>query len=177
MLSFEQKLQILESYPELQRKNISLGRVNFHYEASINDKKTLALHLHPNGNGFIYAGLLQGYDLDNKGYVNIREFTEDELKRIVEDSIRSLSSHEEETPSVEEHTKETVDVDMNGDVIAKSYFHDSEVWINDDGESLTLTRDEDLWYIYTGSNIEMVFGTPQEAKEYLEEEGFRRTRE
>lgn len=166
MLSFEQKLEILESYPELQRKNVSLGRVNFHYEESQSDKKTVALHLHPNGNGFIYADLLQGYVLDDKGFANIREFTEEQLKTLIDASIRSLSSHEEENES-----------ESDGVTTQESIFYDTEVWTNKDGESLTLTRDDDLWYIYTGPNIEMVLGTPKEAREYLMDEGFSPSRD
>lgn len=160
MLSFEQKLEILESYPQLQRKNVSLGRVNFHYEESQQDKKTIALHLHPNGNGFVYAGLLQGYDSDEKGFVNIREFTADQLKTIVEASIHSLSFPSEENHSVSDF------------VMEKSNFHEAEVWTNEDEQSLSLLHDDDLWYIYTGPNLEMVFETLKEAKEYLREEGF-----
>lgn len=166
MLSFEQKLEILESYPALQRKNVSLGRVNFHYEESKSDKKTVALHLHPNGNGFIYAGLLQGYEPDDRGFVNIRDFTAEELKELVDASISSLSSSVEEVESEDEGVHEK-----------KTSFYDTETWTNDDGESLTLTRDEDLWYVYTGPTIEMVFGTPEEAKEYLWEEGFHLSRD
>ncbi|OAB35998.1 hypothetical protein [Paenibacillus glacialis] len=165
MLSFEQKLEILESYTELQRKNVSLGRVNFHYEESQSDKKTVALHLHPNGNGYVYAGLLQGYVLDDKGFANIREFTEEQLKTLIDASIRSLSSHEEEKESVSDSVSQ------------ESIFYDTEVWMNKDGESLTLTRDDDLWYIYTGPNIEMVLGTMKEAREYLMDEGFRPSRD
>jgi len=160
MLSFEQKLQILESFPKLQRKNVSLGRVNFHFEESQQDKKTIALHFHPNGNGFVYADLLQGYDSDEKGFVNIREFTADQLKTLVEASIHLLSSSGEEIHSVNDH------------VMERSNFHEAEVWINDEEQSLSLIHDDDLWYIYTGQNVEMVFETLKEAKEYLREEGF-----
>ena len=173
MLSFEQKLQILESFPELQRKNVSLGRVNFHYEESQIDKKTVALHLHPNGNGFVFAGLLQGYDLDEKGFVNIREFNADELKLLVEASIYSLSSGGEGTHSGNGSTLENINEKANED----RGFYDTEIWMNSDEELLSLTRDEDLWYIYTGPSIEMVFGTLQEAKEYLWEEGFKPSRD
>jgi hypothetical protein len=173
MLSFEQKLQILESFPVLQRKNVSLGRVNFHFEESQIDKKTIALHLHPNGNGFIYAGLLEGYDLDEKGFVNIREFNADQLKSLVESSITSLSSNEELICS----GSDSDIVDVNESIIEGNGFFDTEVWVNGDGELLSLTRDDDLWYIYTGPNIEMVFGTQQEAKEYLWEEGFTPSRD
>lgn len=41
MLTFEEKLSIIESFPELERKNVSLKRVNFHFEESRLDKRTL----------------------------------------------------------------------------------------------------------------------------------------
>lgn len=165
MLSFEQKLQILESFPELQRKNVSLGRVNFIYEESQSDKKTIALHFHPNGNGFVYTGLTAGYDMDEKGYVNIREYTAEQLKLIVEDSIRTLSTNDEKNTS-------TINSDSESPNNSDYYFQEPEEWKNDDGEILSLNRDDDLWYVFTGMNIEMVFGTQQEAEEYLREEGF-----
>lgn len=56
MLTFEEKLSIIETFPELQRKDVSLGRVNFHYPESVQEKKIVVQHLHPNGNGFVYAG-------------------------------------------------------------------------------------------------------------------------
>lgn len=39
MLTFEQKLEVFKSFPELEQRNVSLGRVNFHYEGSAYDKK------------------------------------------------------------------------------------------------------------------------------------------
>lgn len=75
MLTFEQKLAILDSYPQLERRNVSLGRVNYHYEQSRHEKKTVASHLHPNGNGYVFAGLLRGYESDDKGLVNIRDYS------------------------------------------------------------------------------------------------------
>ena len=41
MLTFEEKLSIIESFPELEKKNVSLKRVNFHFEESRLDKRTL----------------------------------------------------------------------------------------------------------------------------------------
>lgn len=91
MLTFQQKIHILESFPQLERRDVSLGRVNFHYEGSNYDKKTVGYHLHPNGNGFIYAGRLDRPDVNDKGFVNIRDFTESELRQLVQQSIDSLS--------------------------------------------------------------------------------------
>jgi hypothetical protein len=156
MLSFEEKLAILESYPELQRKDVSLGRVNFHYEKSNYDKTTVAYHLHPNGNGFIYAGLLKGYSTDEKGFVNIRDYTSDEIRSLVDQSIASLSYKMTETNSKNENTQDTR-------------------WFGPDNQSLNLKHEDDLWYLYAGPNLEMAFETYEEAEQYLQEEGFSRS--
>jgi hypothetical protein len=91
MLSFQEKLAVLESFPQLERRDVSLGRVNFHYEKSVIEKKNVGFHFHPNGNGYIFAGEIEGYETDEKGFVNVRDYTEEELRSIVEQSIQSLT--------------------------------------------------------------------------------------
>ena len=83
MLTFEEKLSIIETFPELQRKDVSLGRVNFHYLESVQEKKIVVQHLHPNGNGFVYAGHMRKKETDRKGFINIRDYTEEELKDLI----------------------------------------------------------------------------------------------
>ncbi|WP_410513617.1 hypothetical protein PaeBR_04065 [Paenibacillus sp. BR2-3] len=160
MLTFEQKINILDSYPGLERKNVSLGRVNYHYEESQHDKKTVAFHLHPNGNGFVFAGLLRGYETDDKGFVNIRDYSEAELRSLLDASITSLSIHIPEVPVVGKRKK------------AKASAQGETLWTHPDGNTLTLKFEEDLWYVYAGLHLEMAFETVDEAKEYLAEEGF-----
>ncbi|MFC3750244.1 hypothetical protein [Paenibacillus sp. GCM10012306] len=159
MLTFEQKLEILDSYPQLQRNNVSLGRVNYHYEESRHEKKTVAYHLHPNGNGFVYGGLLRGYETDSKGLVNIRDFTESELRTLLDASIASLSISKPEAPVVNKRKK-------------KAPSGEETRWVNEEGHTLTLRLEDDLWYLYAGLNLEMAFETVDEAEEYLVEEGF-----
>ncbi|AJY74118.1 hypothetical protein [Paenibacillus beijingensis] len=156
MLTFEQKLAVFESFPELERRNVSLGRVNFHYENSLYDKKTVAYHLHPNGNGFVYAGLMDEYKTDAKGLVNIRDFSEDELRKLVEASIRSLSQRAPEEAAAPKKRKPAKE----------------QRWHNNDGQTLLLKYEDELWYIYIGLNLEAAFETFEEAEEYLREEGF-----
>jgi hypothetical protein len=155
MLTFEQKLSIIESFPELKRNDVSLNRVNYHYEESGSDKKNVVYHLHPNGNGFVYAEKLKGYHVDNKGMVNIREFSEDELRAIIEKSIQSLSPAENE--EIEEFGEQ-----------------EEERWINSDNQSLILVQEDDMWNVYAGVNLDGTFPSYNEAKQYLDEEGFRR---
>ncbi|MGE8204861.1 hypothetical protein ACQKP0_09880 [Heyndrickxia sp. NPDC080065] len=155
MLTFEDKLAIIESFPELERKNVSLGRINFHYEESSSDKKNVVYHLHPNGNGFVYAGNLSDYQVDDKGMVNIRDFSEEELRTIIQKSILSLAP------------KTAIESSIVGE-------QTEEKWINQDNHTLILINEDDMWNVYAGLNLDGTFNSYQEAAEYLHEEGFSR---
>ncbi|WP_064092930.1 hypothetical protein [Rossellomorea aquimaris] len=150
MLTFEEKLKIIESFEELSRKNVSLNRVNFHYEESLYDKTIVVYHLHPNGNGFVYTGNMPQYKGNQKGLVNIRDFNEEELRDIIRASIDHLAAEEEIVPPVEQN------------------------WEDLEGHTLTLLEEDDRWNIYAGENLEDSFGGYDEAALYLREEGFRR---
>ena len=157
MLTFEEKLAIIETFPELEKVNVSLGRVNFQFKESASDKKNVVYHLHPNGNGFVYAGQRTNYETDSKGMVNIRDFTEEALKNIIRESITSLSPQEmpvEEAAIIGENREER--------------------WINAENDQLILVNEEDFWNIYFGLNLEETFATYEEAEVFLVEEGFRR---
>lgn len=155
MLTFEQKLSIIESFPELERKDVSLKRVNFHYEESTSDKKNVVYHLHPNGNGFVYAEYLDGYDIDHKGMVNIRDFSEKELRKVIKESIQSLAPRA---------VKEVA-------IVGESL---EEQWVDFENHTLSLVNEDDMWNVYSGLNLDGTFSTYIEAKHYLEEEGFRK---
>ncbi|OLO39100.1 hypothetical protein BTR23_08525 [Alkalihalophilus pseudofirmus] len=156
MLTFEEKLAIIESYNLLTRKDVSLNRVNFQYEESQSEKKNVVYHLHPNGNGFVFAGHLKGYKTDQKGMVNIRDYTEEELRTIIEKSIHSLDA--EIQPAQEEVNEIT-----------------EETWINRDKQSLVLIFEDDMWNVYAGLNLDGTFNSYGEAVAYLDEEGFKRS--
>ncbi len=153
MLTFEEKLAIIESFPELERRNVSMGRMNFHYEASASDKKNVVYHLHPNGNGFVYGEELNGYKKNEKGMVNIRDFSAEELRTIIQKSILSLTP--KTTAPIIEDQKE-------------------EKWINQNHQTLILVHEEDMWSVYAGPNLDGAFNSYGEAAEYLHEEGFTR---
>lgn len=151
MLTFEEKQQIIESFKELTRKEISMGRLNYHFEESQFEKKIVVEKLHPNGNGFVYVGDLLRYPTAQKGLVNIRDFTEQELREVIEDSIMYLSEVDE--PIEEEKFEQT--------------------WLNRDKAELLLVNDEPYWNIYHGENLEESFGTRDDAEDYLYAEGFK----
>ena len=149
MLTFEQKQEIIESFPELTRKEVSMKRVNYHYEDSLFEKTVVVQYLHPNGNGFVYVADIPGYETDDRGLVNIREATEEELRKAITDAISSLSEEEEEEQPIE------------------------QIWENSEGVQLKLVGEEGFWNLYHDLNLEESFGDYSIAKAYLKEEGFK----
>lgn len=157
MLTFNEKLAIIESFPELERKDVSLKRVNFQLPNSASEKKNVVYHLHPNGNGFVYAGNLHTYQTDDKGMVNIRDYSEDELKKLIKESIESLLPIE----------KSLVEEAIIGNQV-------EERWVDEEKNHLILINENDTWNIYFGLNLEESFDTYGEAEDFLNEEGFHR---
>ncbi|MFT8318758.1 MAG: hypothetical protein ABF651_10890 [Sporolactobacillus sp.] len=153
MLDYQQKLSIIENFPELTKKEVSLGRLNFQYEGSVSEKKNIVYHLHPNGNGYVYAKDAEGYETDNKGLVNIRDFSEDELRAILHAAIHALSA---------EGAYEAATADGK----------DHEIWATRSGQQLEIIYENELWNVYAGDLLDGTFRTYKEACEYLIEEGF-----
>lgn len=149
MLSFEEKQTIIESFSELTKKQVSLGRLNYHYDASVYDKTVIVQHLHPNGNGFVYVAGIPGYAPDSRGLVNIREATEAELRQTIADAIAALSKEILPITPVE------------------------QVWVDGSGAQLQLHEEGGFWNVYHGDHLEDGFGDYEEAAQYLTEEGFR----
>ncbi|MEC1177961.1 hypothetical protein P9B03_05645 [Metasolibacillus meyeri] len=150
MLTFEQKQAIIETFPELTKKEISLKRVNYHFENSLYEKTIVVEKLHPNGNGFVFVGDLLQYEAEasDKGLVNIRDYDEQALRDIVAAAISYLSEDMEEEPIVES-------------------------WRSREGVVLELIYENRAWAIYHQDNLEEAFGTREAAVAYLREEGFR----
>lgn len=98
MLSFEQKRSIFRSYGDLVERQISNQRINYEYPKSQRRGKLLATQLHPNGNGYVIGKYInsetikeKGYKLDSRGWVNIKEFTENELHEIILLTLNSMN--------------------------------------------------------------------------------------
>ncbi|MFF2450122.1 hypothetical protein ACFVSW_24055 [Neobacillus sp. NPDC058068] len=157
MLTFNEKLAIIESFPELERKNVSLGRVNFQFPNSISDKKNIVYHLHPNGNGFVYAGKSGNYETDEKGLVNIRDISAEQLRQLLKSAIQGLS------PIEKSASEEAIIGDST-----------EERWFDAENNQLILINENDSWNIYFGLNLDASFDTYGEAEAFLQEEGFNR---
>lgn len=156
MLTFEEKQVIIESFPELTRKEVSMKRLNYHFEGSLYDKTVVVQHLHPNGNGFVYLAEVEGYEPDDRGLVNIREATEEALRKMIQDSIQSLGQADE--------AEERVEVEE----IVEPF---EELWVNEE-DTLVLKEEEGYWNVYHHSNLEDSYAEYEDAVEYLKEEGF-----
>lgn len=148
MLTFEQKQEIIESFPELTRKEVSMKRVNYHYEDSMQDKTVVVQHLHPNGNGFVYVADLPNYEVDGRGLVNIREATKEELINTIADSIHLLKQDFEAAEPVEEK------------------------WVNAEGTELIVVKEDEFWNVYHGLNLEESFADYAHVRAYLKEDEF-----
>lgn len=98
MLSFEHKRSIFQSFQELQEKPTSNNRMNYMYTESIQRGKILATQLHPSGNGYVIGKYMdgetiriKGYVLDNRGWINIKEFSSGDLHEIITTAMLSMS--------------------------------------------------------------------------------------
>ncbi|PIC63758.1 hypothetical protein CSV79_09965 [Sporosarcina sp. P13] len=148
MLTFEEKQQIIEEFPELVKKEVSMKRLNYHYEESLFEKTVVVQHLHPNGNAFVYVANVDGYEPDERGLVNVREFSADELRKVIRAAVEALA-----TEATEEETV-------------------SETWQHPEGSMVTLLEEDGFFNVYHGPNLEEGFGDYSEAASYLKEEGF-----
>jgi hypothetical protein len=125
------------------------------------DKKTVVYHLHPNGNGFVYAGHLPADATDTKGMINIRDYSADDLRSLIECSIRYLSNERDTT------IKTTAEQAIIGN-------QQEERWVGPGHHVLILVHEDKLWNVYSGLNLETAFESYKEAEEYMREEGFTR---
>ena len=150
MLTFEQKQAIIEEFSQLTKKEISLKRINYHFEGSLYEKTIVVEKLHPNGNGFVFVGDLLKYEKEanDNGLVNIRDYSEQALREIIADSIEYLSEEIDDEPII-------------------------EIWTDRSRTELELVYENRSWNVYHNDNLEEAFGTRETAVEYLREEGFR----
>jgi pyruvate dehydrogenase complex dehydrogenase (E1) component len=91
MLSLDQKLAVFGEFDELKKESISYERINFKYPDSKKRKQVIARELHQSGNGYVYGGYIKRFKTDSRGWVNIKYFTEDELRNIIREAIGSFS--------------------------------------------------------------------------------------
>jgi hypothetical protein len=101
MLSFEDKKAIFQSF-NLVEKQISNGRVSYVYPESKQRGQVLATQLHPSGNGYVIGKYMSEetlteneYKADSRGWISIKDFSEDKLVKVISEAIRSMSGIED----------------------------------------------------------------------------------
>ncbi len=92
------KRSIFNSFPELNEKLKSDNRVNYVYPHSLKRSKMLATQLHPNGNGYVNGKYIneevineKGYQVDPRGWIKIKDFTQSQLREIILIALKSLN--------------------------------------------------------------------------------------
>jgi hypothetical protein len=88
--------------------------------------------------------------------VNIRDFSAEQLRSILTESIAGLSQQEK---SINEEA-------IIGDL-------KEERWVNEEGNVLVLLYESEVWNIYFGLNLDESFDTYEEAIDFMREEGFK----
>lgn len=101
MLNFEQKKLVFYHFPELLEKESSQNRVDFIYPKSMQRGKRLAIELQPSGNGYVNGNYMspetikeKGYKLDSRGWIIIKDFTEEQLEEVIIDALLSMGCKE-----------------------------------------------------------------------------------
>jgi len=96
MLSFKEKKAIFHSF-HLKEKKISNDRVNFVYPESTQRGQVLATQLHPSGNGYVIGRYMSedtikdnGYTLDARGWISIKDFSKEELIKVIKAAKLSM---------------------------------------------------------------------------------------
>ena len=98
MLSFEQKITIFRSFQELEEKPISNNKLNYIYPDSLQRGKMLSTQLQPSGNGYVIGKYMdeetihsKGYIVDSRGWINIKEFSSEDLHEVISTAMMSMS--------------------------------------------------------------------------------------
>lgn len=151
VLTFEEKKEIFDSYPELASVPVSLNRYNYHFQDSAVAKTIVVRFLHPNGNAFIYAGYLPKEET-KKGYISVLEEDEATIRKLVEEAISFLKKTE--------------------DGYEEGY---TELWFDNAGEVLRLCYENPTWSVLLPNDqVEGIFKTKEACEAYLREEGFQK---
>ena len=90
-LSFDHKRKIFKSFPELTEEIKSNGRVNYVFVNSNQQRKVLARELTYTGNGYVSGQYLANceYVVDDRGWINIRDFNEKQLVDLIMRGVES----------------------------------------------------------------------------------------
>lgn len=88
---------MFRGFDHLYETTISNNRVNFVYPNSTQKGKVLARELYATGNGYVVGKYLneaiikqKGYVVDSRGWINIKKFSDRELKEVIDLAMKSM---------------------------------------------------------------------------------------
>ncbi|UAL53611.1 hypothetical protein [Metabacillus dongyingensis] len=95
MLSVSEKLSIFKSYSLLiERKHKDNIRLSYKHPTATKRQKTVISEFSTKtGNGYVcgkYLSDVHSYLVDKRGWINIKNFNEENLRKIIEESMKSL---------------------------------------------------------------------------------------
>ncbi|WP_144510444.1 hypothetical protein [Bacillus sp. FJAT-22090] len=86
MLTRDQKKKVFRSY-QLEEYNIKGDRVNYKYK-----NKVVITQLTHTGNGYVWgrdiAEYSEKYDVDERGWIKIKAFSEDEIRLLLDEVLK-----------------------------------------------------------------------------------------
>ncbi|MGG4488131.1 hypothetical protein [Metabacillus idriensis] len=97
MLSVSEKLSIFKSYSSLiERKHKDNIRISYkHPNAKKRQKTVITQFSTETGNGYVcgkYFSDVHSYSVDKRGWINIKNFNEANLRKVIEQSMKSLDN-------------------------------------------------------------------------------------
>lgn len=92
MLDLAKKREVLCSFPELREISASNGRYNYELQNLILRRRIIAREFSPTGNGYILGTPQTVHKMDDRGWINVRNLDESELRKTVRDAIDALRS-------------------------------------------------------------------------------------
>ena len=155
MLSLEQKKAIFSMF-DLEEKKLSNGRIDYEYPASKQRGKKIATQLYKSGNGYVIGKYMSEesikanqYEVDPRGWINIMDFSSDELKNVIIEAMISMSGTNE-IGFIQNEVESASEL-----LVAEQIIQIEETDLNTSkinfGCSLT-----DSWYIYLNGQLKIL---------------------
>ncbi|MDI2587252.1 hypothetical protein OR571_09085 [Psychrobacillus sp. NEAU-3TGS] len=87
MLTLDQKKKIFRTYPLDEYETLKGERVNYKYK-----NKVVVIELTHTGNGYVWgrdiAEYSKKYDVDERGWIKIKAFTEEEIRLLLNEVLK-----------------------------------------------------------------------------------------
>lgn len=90
MLTLEQKRSVLLSFPEIQQTQITNERYNYEVLFATSGKRIVAREFSHTGNGYVLGTDNSKHPIDARGWINVKELSEAELRLVVRHAINHL---------------------------------------------------------------------------------------